>query len=431
MRLVGDYLIPGAGDGAVVAGGAIDIDDAGRILGVGTESELGEAAGEVHRVGGLLMPGLVNAHAHGPMTLLRSAGDGMALMPWLTEAVWPREAKMTAEHAEIGATLAMCEQLLAGVTTSTEMYLFERALVAAAENTGARAQIMAGLISVVVPDEAALEARLDAIEQVRMLHHDPDSRITVGYGAHSVYDLGPDRLTRIAERAAENDIIVHVHLEETEAERNDVIAAHGRTATQLLADTGALAGRVVAAHGVWLGDEDMELLANAGASVIHCPQSNLKLGSGFARISALRHAGVRVGLGTDGAASNDNLNLWEDMRLAVLLARGAANDPGALTAVDAFALATRDGAVAGGIGDVGELRTGAWADVVRLDLDHPEFATGIEADLFNNLVWAGGRHHVTDVWVAGQRVVAGGEMTTVDAPEIYAQARTAAHELLT
>lgn len=430
MRLVGDYLIPGEGDGAVIAGGAVDIDDAGRIMGVGTEAQLGESTSHVHRIGGLLMPGLVNGHAHGPMTLLRSAGDGMALMPWLTQAVWPREAKMADEHATIGATLAMCEQLLTGVTTSTEMYLFEHSLVKAAQVTGARAQIMAGLISVIVPDDAALTSRLDALDQLQMLNQDRNSRITVGYGAHSVYDLGPERLTRIAERAAQNGFIVHVHLEETEAERNDVIAAHDRTATQLLADTGMLAGKVVAAHGVWLSDEDMVMLADAKASVIHCPQSNMKLGSGLARVDALRTAGLQVGLGTDGAASNDNLNLWEDMRLAALLARGTAHDPGALTAVDAFAMATRDGAAAAGIADIGELRLGAWADIVRLDLDHPEFATGIEADLFNNLVWAGGRHHVTDVWVAGQPVVAAGELTTVDAPQLYANAKTAAQALL-
>lgn len=430
MRLVGDYVIPGEGTGAVVPGGAVDIDPAGRITAVGAEAELGEPTGQVHRIGGLLMPGLVNAHAHGPMTLLRSAGDGMELMPWLTEAVWPREGKMTDDHATTGATLAMCEQLLAGVTTSTEMYLFENSVAAAAQITGARAQIMAGLISVVVPDDAALTARLDAIDDMRLHRHDPASRTTVGYGAHSVYDLGPDRLARIAERAAQNDIIVHVHLEETEAERHDVIAAHGRSATQLLADCGVLDGRVVAAHGVWLSDDDIELLAGANASVIHCPQSNLKLGSGIARIAALRQAGVRVGIGTDGAASNDNLNMWEDMRLAALLARGTAHNSGAMNAAETFALATRSGAAAAGIDDVGELRPGAWADIVRLDLDHPAFASGIEADLFNNVVWAGGRHHVTDVWVEGHQVVAQGEITTVDRQQVQANARAAAQGLV-
>lgn len=259
---------------------------------------------------------------------------------------------------------------------------------------------------------------------------DAGSCLTVGYGAHSVYDLGPERLTYIAERAALLDMIVHVHLEETQSERADVIAAHGRSATELLADTGMLDGQVVAAHGVWLSDSDMHALSQAGASVIHCPQSNLKLGSGIARLTALQNAGLRVGLGTDGAASNDSLNLWEDMRLAALLARGTSHDPGAVTASQAFAMATRDGADAAGIADVGELRPGAFADIVRLDLDHPAFASGIEADLFNTLVWAGARHHVTDVWVAGQQVVAAGELTNFDQTQLYANARRAANRLI-
>ncbi len=430
LRLVGDYIVPGEGSGAVIAGGAIDIDTGGRIVAVGREADLEAPEGSVNRTGGLLMPGMVNAHAHGPMTLLRSAGDGMPLMHWLTEAVWPREGKMTADDATHGMCLAMCEQLLAGVTTSTEMYQFEHSIIAAAEITGARVQVMAGLISVVVPDSAALSARLLDIEETRRLNHDPNSRVTVGYGAHSVYDLGPERLARIRERTEVSDALVHVHLDETLAEREEVQASYGRSATEVLHESGLLEGRLVAAHGVWLSDSDMQLLAEAGASVIHCPQSNLKLGSGIARLQALHQAGIVVGIGTDGAASNDDLNLWEDMRLAALLARGTNHDPSAMTAADAFSAATRDGARAAGITDIGELRVGAWADVVRLDLDHPAFASGIEADLFNNLVWAGGPQHVTDVWVEGRQVVTDRDITTLDRSELQANVRAAARRLL-
>lgn len=430
MRLIGDYVLPGEGMGELIAGGVVDIDDAGRIVAVGRESDLGAATGEVRRLGGLLMPGLVNAHAHGPMALLRSAGDGLPLMRWLTEAVWPRETRMTADDVTIGMTVSFCEQLLAGVTCSTEMYLFEDSIAAAAEIVGARVQIMAGLISVVVPDSVSLTARLDAIGEMRLLNHDPDSRVTVGYGAHSVYDLGPERLRRIRERSEVGDAIVHVHIDETRAERDEVIATYGRSATELLHETGILDGPTVAAHGVWLSDSDMRLLAEAHASVVHCPQSNLKLGSGIARLNALRNASVRVAIGTDGPASNDNLNLWEDMRLAALLARGTSHDPAAFTAVEALALATRDGALAAGIPGVGELRVGAWADIVRLDLDHPVFATGIDADLFSTVVWAAGAQHVSDVWVAGKQLVADRILVTVDWPRLQANAASAARRLL-
>lgn len=430
FRLVGDYLVPGEGAGTVIPGGAVDIDATGRINAVGPEASLGDPAGVVHRVGGLLVPGLVNAHSHGPMTLLRSAGDGLALQQWLTEAVWPREGEMTPADVRIGMTLASCEMLLAGVTTSVEMYLFEQDVAAAIMDTGARAQVMAGVISAIAPDPKAFAERLDAIDHARAALHDPQGRITVGFGPHSVYDLGPDRLRLIAERAAVSGSMVHVHLEETQSERDQVRSEYGRSATELLAEADILQQPTVAAHGVWLSDADITLLAAANAAVVHCPQSNLKLGSGIAPLGKLRDAGVRVALGTDGAASNDNLDLWEELRLAPMLARGMAHDPTVITAADAFALATKHGAQAIGMDDIGELRPGAWADIVRLDLDHPAFAPGIETDLFANLVWSAGAQHVTDVWVAGTRLVANREMTTVDVPALLGHAKTSARRLI-
>ena len=430
QRLVGDYLLVGDGSGQLVAGGAIDIDGGGRVVAAGRESELGAAPGPVHRVGGLLMPGLVNGHAHGPMTLLRSAGDGLALMPWLTEAVWPREGKMTPDDAWWGMALASVEMLLAGVTTSVEMYLFEEAVADAVRTTGGRAQVMAGIISAIAPDDAAFEARLSQVTAFRAVHHDPNGRITAGFGPHSVYDLGPDRLRLVGEAAGAAGATVHIHLEETRAEREQVLGSHGRSATRLLADAGVLDNHVVAAHGVWLADDDLSLLAAAGAAVVHCPKSNLKLGSGVARVPAMLAAGVQVAVGTDGAASNDGLELWDELRLAPMLARGMAGDASAMSSTQAFDLATRAGGRAIGMPEIGELRGGAWADIVRLDLDQPAFASGVEGDLFANVVWAGSARHVSDVWVAGNRVVASGEITTIDRGEVFAQARTRGADLL-
>ena len=430
QRLVADYLIPGEGEGSVIANGAIDIDSAtGRILAVGSINELADAPDEVLNVGGALMPGLVNAHAHGPMTLVRSAGDGMPLMQWLTEGVWPREAKLTPDDVVIGMVLASCEMLLAGVTTSVEMYMFEDQVAHAVKATGGRAQVMAGVLGAIAPTPEAFTARLEAVSTFCTKHSDPEARVTGGFGPHSVYDLGPERLTELAEAAASVDAMIHVHLEETQGERQQVIDAHGRSATQVLADAGVLSQPTVAAHGVWLDVIDLGLLAQANASVVHCPMSNLKLGSGIADIASWAQAGVGRALGTDGVASNDNLNMWEDLRLAALLARGTAHDPGAVSAPEAFALATKGGAAAIGLPDVGELRPGAWADLIRIDLDQPAFAPGVDEDRFANLVWAGSPQAVTDVWVAGKQVVTQGAITTVDLDAILAGAREAGQRI--
>ena len=430
QRLVADYLIPGEGEGSVIANGAIDIDSStGRILAVGSINELADAPDEVLNVGGALMPGLVNAHAHGPMTLVRSAGDGMPLMQWLTERVWPREAKLTPDDVVIGMVLASCEMLLAGVTTSVEMYMFEDQVAHAVKATGGRAQVMAGVLGAIAPTPEAFTARLEAVSTFCTKHSDPEARVTGGFGPHSVYDLGPERLTELAEAAASVDAMIHVHLEETQGERQQVIDAHGRSATQVLADAGVLSQPTVAAHGVWLDVIDLGLLAQANASVVHCPMSNLKLGSGIADIASWAQAGVGRALGTDGVASNDNLNMWEDLRLAALLARGTAHDPGAVSAPEAFALATKGGAAAIGLPDVGELRPGAWADLIRIDLDQPAFAPGVDEDRFANLVWAGSPQAVTDVWVAGKQVVTQGAITTVDLDAILAGAREAGQRI--
>ncbi len=417
-RLVGDYVLPGGGDGRVIEGGAVDIDDAGRVVGVGTEAMLGQAPPTVSRLGGLLMPGLVNSHAHTPMTLVRSAGDGMPLQRWLQEGVWPREAKMTAEDAWWGMTLGSAEMLCAGVTTSCEMYLFEEAIVDAVVSSGARVVMTPGVISALLKD-GEVDDRIAEITDFYHRRHDPEGRIHVGFAPHSVYDLTPDQCGEIARQAQAVNALFHIHLEETSTERQLVLDRYGKTATRLLAEVGAFDGPAIAAHGVWLDEGDRQLLADVGAAVAHCPQSNCKLGSGIAPVVDLLAAGVTVGLGTDGPASNDNLDLWEEVTLAPLLARGVGLDPAVMDAATALDLATRSAAKAIGLDDVGVLRGGAWADVIRIDLDQPAFTPGI--DLVTNLVFAGSSRFVTDVWVAGCPVVVDRRPVGVDVSQAMAE----------
>jgi len=426
LRLAADHVVPCEGAGTVIDGGAIDVGDDGRIVAVGPEASLGPAPAEVRRFRGLLMPGLVNAHAHTPMTLVRSAGDGLPLDRWLREAVWPREARMTADDAWWGMTLGSAEMLAAGVTTSCEMYLFEEEMVAAVEASGARAVITPGVIAALLRD-GDVSDRIAEIAHFHSRHHDIAGRITVGFAPHSVYDLTPEQCGEIAAHARSAGALFHIHLEETKAERELVKSRYGAPATRVLADAGALEGRTLAAHGVWLDDDDRRLLAEAGAAVAHCPQSNLKLGSGIAPVARLLADGVGVGLGTDGPASNDDLDLWEELKLAPLLARGAGHDPQAMDATTALDLATRAAARAIGLDDVGELRPGSWADVIRLDLDHPSFTPRL--DLLSHLVFSGSSRYVTDVWVAGRAVVESGEVLTVDVDRAMAEVDRRARRL--
>lgn len=429
VRLVADLVIAGEGDGRTIPGGAIDIDASGRITGLGVPSELGPTTARVQMVGGLLMPGLVNTHAHTPMTLMRSAGDGLPLERWLAEGVWPREAKMTPDDARWGMILGSIEMLRAGVTTTVETYLFEDAVLDAVRQTGQRTFMAAGIISALMPDATEFDNRIAAVSKFVEANHEPDGLIRAGYGPHSTYDLDPDRLAEVGAAARAQDTVICVHLEETQAERTLVLDRHGMSATQVLADSGVLDAKTLAAHGVWLDDHDRRLLAASGAAVSHCPQSNGKLGSGIADVPAMLDAGITVGLGTDGPASNDDLDLWEELRLSAILARAASADSQAMSSATALDLATRQGAQAVFMDDVGELRPGAWADVIRLDIDRPEFVVGSDDEIVANLVWAGSARAVTDVWVAGRQVIEAGECLTADRHVAQAEVRSRARAL--
>ena len=430
-RLIADAVIPADGTDTLLFDAAVDIGVDGRIEAVGPVADAtSDFDGNVFTVGGLLMPGLVNAHAHTPMIMMRSAGDGMDLQTWLTDAVWPREGKLTPEDVMWGQVLGSIEMLRAGVTTTVEMYMFEDSLLEAASRTGQRTMAASGLISAINPTNAAFTTRVTQVSDFFDSHHDPARRMYCGFGPHSAYDHTPERLAEVAAAANERDALITIHLEETQAERALVLETYGRSATQLLSESGMLDGRVLAAHGVWLDDEDRSALGAAGAAVVHCPQSNGKLGSGIADVPAMLEAGITVGIGTDGPASNDSLSLWDELRLAPLFARAASANPGALDAATALDLATRQGARSMGVHDVGELRPGAWADLIRLDLDQPAFQPGLPGELFGHVVWAASAEHVTDVWVAGEQVVVAGEAVTVDRHEAQREVARRAQRLL-
>ncbi|HEX3947644.1 MAG TPA: amidohydrolase, partial [Acidimicrobiales bacterium] len=357
--------------------------------------------------------------------LLRSIGDGLPLHRWLQEEIWPREGRMNDDDVYWGMLLG-CEELLrCGVTTSCEMYLHGRVVAEAVLEAGIRCVLTPGVF-----DLPPVMTWQDGLEDVGRLHADFDGRqgrLTVGVGPHGAYTLPVEGLVAAARMARELDALVHIHLAETAGEDKEIRAVHGCTAPQLLARLGVLDCRVLAAHSVWLSDADLALYEEYDVAVAHCPQSNGKLGSGVARVAVMVARGLRVGLGTDGPASNDNLDLWEEVRLAPLLARATAADPLALTGTDALHMATLGGSDALGL-DVGMLEPGRAADFIRLDLaDFVPASDGEE--LLSHLVWASSSRSVTDVWVAGRQVVSGGVCTTIDAAEARRQVAGRARRL--
>ncbi|HHC07898.1 MAG TPA: amidohydrolase [Actinobacteria bacterium] len=431
LRLVADVVVTMDEAGRIFAPGAVDVAD-GRIVRVGPPDAPGPET--VERVGGVLLPGLVDAHCHSPMTLLRGAGEGLPLGRWLTEVMWPREARMTGEDVYWGMTLAAAELLTAGITTSCEMYLWSADLARAAVDAGLRSVVCAPIV--VAPGWERFgtwrEQADAAVELAEAFADEP--LVEVGIGPHSAYAVPPEGLEYAAAVAADHDMLLHLHVAESRDEDAEIRERHG-SVPRLLAELGVLdAPRILAAHCVWMDDVDLELWARHRVAVAHCPGSNAKLASGIARIADMLDRGIVVAVATDGPASNDDLGLWEEVRLAPMLARLRALD--AETAPDArqaLAMATREAARALGRDDLGVLAPGRRADLVRLDLADPTFAPIVEAtDVVSHLVWSVGARAVTDVWVEGRRVVAGRRCLTVDVDrarrEVDARARRLAEE---
>jgi 5-methylthioadenosine/S-adenosylhomocysteine deaminase len=437
LRLAAPVLLPCDPVCSVIRDGVVDVDADGRIAWVGRESDPGAPAppAQVRRLDGVLLPGLVNAHCHTPMIVLRGLGGDLPLMRWLTEVMWPAEARLTGEDVRAGMLLGCLELLSAGVTTSVEMYFYADEVSEAVLEAGSRVVLTPGIISAPGWDRLGtwqqmldgVSARIDSVG----LLSGPGDRIELGYGPHAAYTLPTEALTATAAAARERGALLHIHLSETLGEDAALREVHG-SVPRLLESLGVFGGRVLAAHAVHLDDEDVAILARHGAAVAHCPGSNAKLAAGIAPVAALRGAGVPVALGTDGPASSDDLDLLRQARLAGQLARLTSLDAAALTAAELLLLATRHGAAAIGRSDIGALEPGRWADLVHLRLDDPAFVgSADDASLLSNLVWAGGGRLVRDVWVAGDQVLSDGRSTRVDRAEALAGARAVAARLRT
>jgi 5-methylthioadenosine/S-adenosylhomocysteine deaminase len=355
--------------------------------------------------GALVMPGLVNAHGHTAMILLRGVGGGLPLRRWLEEAIFPVEAKMTPADIEAGVTWGVMEMLAGGTTCGGDMYDFPDAGGQAFENAGFKANICRVGLNFV-------EGRLgECVDFTRSWNSAGHAGVIADVCIHSEYltDAGFCRELAAANRELKRPL--HVHVSETRREHEECIARHGKTPIAYLADTGLLDNGAYAAHCVWATDDDFRIMREYGVTLVHNPSSNMKLGSGFARIAAAMAAGVDIALGTDGCASNDNLNMFEEMHLAALVHKGIAQDPTVLKASDVLNMATVNAARAIGRTDTGLIEVGKRADLCVINLDRPHLTPAL--DIPNLLVYSAQASDVVMTIVDGVILYDNGEFTSI------------------
>ena len=370
---------------------------------------------QIDASGKVVMPGLINTHTHVAMALLRGISDDVPLMEWLEQHIWPIEGKMGYQEVYDGARLGILEMLMGGTTTFVDMYPYEEAIAEAAESAGIRA----------VVSPCPMDFRMEHFEndwrQVKK-RFSGSRLVTMWMGPHAVYTLSGEHLQRSISLSKELGIGSHVHLAETQTEQDNCMAQHGMSPTEYLEKEGLFSTKTLAAHCVVMSDHDIEILARHGVSVAHNPQSNMKLASGIAPVRKMLDAGINVAIGTDGASSNNDLDMWEEMRTASLLQKVATMDPCAIPAYTALQMATVNGAKAiGREGKLGVLTTGAFADILLVDIEKAHLYP--HTNLISELVYSTHASDVDTVIVNGKIVVRNRKCLSMNAAEVCATAQ--------
>lgn len=375
----------------------------------------------------LYMPGLVNTHGHAAMSLLRGYADDLALQTWLEDYMWPNEAKFTALDVRNGANLSIVEMIKSGTTCFSDMYDQMEEVAIAVQESGIRGCLSRGIIGFGEPDE--LKKKLaDAKKFAQNWHKQADGRITTMMAPHAPYTCSPDYIREIVEVARELDLPIHTHMSETlfEVEEND--RQYGRRPVEHLLSLGVFDGPSIVAHAVHLNDKEIELLKEHSVHVSHNVASNLKLASGIARVPELIQAGVLVSLGTDSSASNNNLDMFEEIRLAALVHKGLSGDPTAIPAELALRMGTEYGARSLWLKDIGMLKVGMKADIIALNIDQPHLMP--RSNLISHVVYSAGGQDVFDMWVDGKQIMKHRELLTLDEEKIKFDFTTSFQRLL-
>ncbi|WP_324831010.1 TRZ/ATZ family hydrolase [Pseudomonas saxonica] len=423
LLLLPTWLVPFEPAGVVLKDHGVGIEG-GRIVFIGPREEaLKHTAIETRELPDMLLsPGLINAHGHAAMTLFRGMADDLPLMTWLQDHIWPAEGKWVDEDfVRDGTDLAIAEQLKGGISCFSDMYFYPKTATERVHNSGIRAQIAIPILDFAVPGaSSADEALRQAIELFGDLKYHP--RIKIAFGPHAPYTVSDENLEKVRVIADELDATIQMHVHETAFEVQQSIEVYGERPMARLARLGLLGPRFQAVHMTQISDEDLSLLVENNASVIHCPESNLKLASGFCPVERLWLAGINVAVGTDGAASNNDLDLLGETRTAALLAKAVANSATALDAHRALRMATLNGARALGLeSEVGSIELGKAADLVAFDLSG--LAQQPVYDPVSQLIYATGRDCVKHLWVAGKHLLNNGKLTRMDEQQLCATAK--------
>ena len=423
LLLLPTWLVPVEPAGVVLKEHGVGIRD-GRIVFIGPRHEaLALTALETRELPDMLLsPGLINAHGHAAMTLFRGMADDLPLMTWLEQHIWPAEAKWVDEaFVRDGTHLAIAEQLKGGITCFSDMYFFPKVASECVHNSGIRAQIAIPILDFPIPGAASAdESMRQAVELFADLKYHP--RIKIAFGPHAPYTVGDENLEKIRVVADELDASIHMHVHETAFEVQQAFEQNGERPVARLARLGLLGPRFQAVHMTQISDDDLAMLVESNSSVIHCPESNLKLASGFCPVERLWQAGVNVAVGTDGAASNNDLDLLGETRTAALLAKAVAGSATALDAHRALRMATLNGARALGLeSDTGSIEVGKAADLVAFDLSG--LAQQPVYDPVSQLIYATGRDCVKHLWVAGKQLLDDRRLTRQDEQQLSATAR--------
>lgn len=416
--------------GSVIPVGAVAIDGS-RIVAVGTADEIlarYSAADRIDARGHVVLPGLINGHTHAPMVLFRGLADDLPLIEWLEKYIFPAEAKMvSADFVRIGTRLAALEMIESGTTTFVDMYYFEDEIAQATQEAGIRAVLGQSVIRFPVADAATPEAALARAEAF-ISRWKSDPLIVPAVAPHAPYTLDDASLVAARTLASRHDVPLLIHLAETQAEVSMIQASKGLTPTAYLEKLGVWNGRAIAAHAVFLSDADQKTLAARGVGLIHNPESNMKLASGIAAVPAWIERGIRAGLGTDGAASNNDLDMFEAMRMAALLHKVATGDPRVLPARHALELATRRGAEALGLADrIGSLEPGKQADLIVVSVDDARHTPMF--DPISHLVYVAKGPDVRHTIVAGRAIMRDGRVTSLPRDEVLRDARAMAERV--
>jgi 5-methylthioadenosine/S-adenosylhomocysteine deaminase len=423
--ICGDYILPMDQSFTVIERGAVAIRG-NRILAVGTSEEISRKyTGEkiLSGTGKAVLPGFVNTHTHAAMVYFRGMADDLPLTDWLNNHIWPAEnAWLSSSFITDAVELACLEMLKGGITTYNDMYFFEDAAGEASKRIGMRAVLGSGILDFPSVSARTADEYLENAKQFVKNWRD-DELITPCIAPHALYTCGPDTLKKSKTLAEILNVPLHIHLSETQWEVGEVMARYHKRPVEYLADLGFLDESVLAAHCIWLHDNEIELLAKHGVGVSHCMESNLKLASGFAPVISMLMAGVKVSFGTDGAASNNDLNMLSEMSTTAKVHKALSNNPTVLDAKTALLMATRWGAEVVGLGDmIGSIEPGKIADIIIMNLDKPHL-TPIY-NIYSHIAYAAMASDVEAVMVNGKMVVNDRKLQTADEAEILYKAGT-------